>query len=124
MKNYGIGKCKGCGIEIKKSSANQLWCGSRKLRTGCAHKDKRRRSLIYRTKYKDRIWASYLKYKPFRKRRDPNKERDYMYKKNYGMSLEKFNEMVLLQKNLCAICFKPQENYQSQHLCVDHDHVS
>ena len=41
-------------------------------------------------------------------------------KNQYGITLEKFNEMNAKQKGLCAICGKLCKT--GKRLCVDHDH--
>ena len=45
---------------------------------------------------------------------------DYTLRKEYGISLEKYNEMIILQNNLCAICCKPES--RKKRLSVDHCH--
>jgi hypothetical protein len=40
--------------------------------------------------------------------------------KNYGLTIEKFNELSGKQNHLCAICKKPEQN--NRRLCIDHDH--
>ena len=42
-------------------------------------------------------------------------------KKRYGLSYEKYQEMIKNQNNQCAICHKHQSELK-QILCVDHDH--
>ncbi len=39
----------------------------------------------------------------------------------YGITREKYDEMVKQQNNLCAICKKP-DDVLDRELCVDHDH--
>lgn len=51
----------------------------------------------------------------------PNKERDSYYKKNYGISLDEYNEMFNNQSGCCAICGKHQVEFNKR-LSVDHDH--
>lgn len=40
----------------------------------------------------------------------------------YGMSLEEFNDIMINQKGLCAICRQPQVHGKRRRLYVDHDH--
>lgn len=47
--------------------------------------------------------------------------KDYYYKRNYGVSLEQFNEMLILQDNKCKICNRDQSELKST-LHVDHCH--
>lgn len=46
--------------------------------------------------------------------------------RQYGITLVKFNEMLLIQNNLCKICKKPEIRLNTKgkvrSLCVDHDH--
>lgn len=42
--------------------------------------------------------------------------------KNYGLTLEEFDQMSENQNNVCAICGKP--NYDNRRLCVDHNHIT
>lgn len=62
-----------------------------------------------------------------------NKERQQKYrkaadlKKSYGISLEQFNEMLVSQSALCAICHKPETQIHHKsglpyQLAVDHCH--
>lgn len=45
--------------------------------------------------------------------------------KRFGITLEQYRHMVEVQKNLCAICLRPERRQQKgkvQGLSVDHDH--
>ncbi len=46
----------------------------------------------------------------------------------YGISLKDYNEMLLKQNNLCAICFRPEtflgKGGKIRPLCVDHCHTT
>ena len=48
------------------------------------------------------------------------KQRATMYKANYGITLDEYNEMFEKQDGRCAICKEKQNNF----LAVDHDHKS
>lgn len=58
---------------------------------------------------------------------DPQKyhRKDFIYdlKKNYGLSLEKFEALYKSQKGCCACCGKHESNFK-RGLHVDHDHTS
>jgi len=67
--------------------------------------------------------------------REANKDKLKSYRKNadlkkeYGISLDTYNEMLLDQEGLCAICKEPetQECYRTgvtYNLAVDHCHTS
>jgi Recombination endonuclease VII len=57
-------------------------------------------------------------------------QRNYLLKRNYGISLAKYNQMVAEQCGSCAICGAvPSENpdepgRNQKRLHVDHDHVT
>lgn len=54
-------------------------------------------------------------------KKNPQKEKGYNLKKNYGLSIEKWNEMFLAQKGVCAIC---KNKVGGKGLFVDHNHTS
>lgn len=60
---------------------------------------------------------------------NPDKDRDrrvrYDLKKNFGITLEQYDDMLERQSGVCAVCGKPETKagpYGIQRLCVDHDH--
>lgn len=60
----------------------------------------------------------------FRKN-NPDKIKGYVLKKSYGISLEKYQEMLEQQGHVCAICKKPEQvvaKGKIKALAVDHDH--
>jgi hypothetical protein len=52
--------------------------------------------------------------------------RKYDLKKHYGMSLEDYDRMLLIQNGRCAICSKAPRNssVKTRFLHVDHDHAT
>ena len=46
------------------------------------------------------------------------------YPKKFGITLEQYNEMLVAQGGVCAICLQPEAVSREQHLAVDHDHTS
>lgn len=51
---------------------------------------------------------------------DYNRNREKQFQDKYGLTVEQYQIMCLIQNNLCAICCEePEEN-----LHVDHDHVT
>lgn len=48
------------------------------------------------------------------------KRESSFYKKNYGITLEQYNQMFVDQNGLCAICNEQETN--GKKLAVDHDH--
>lgn len=55
--------------------------------------------------------------------KNPRKARDGQLKAKYGISIEKYEEMVAAQAGVCAICKGPPVGRGSC-LVVDHDHTS
>ena len=57
--------------------------------------------------------------------RDVHRDRDF--RRNYGIDFAQYQEMLLAQKGVCAICEKPEtkiENGTIRLLSVDHDHTT
>lgn len=50
---------------------------------------------------------------------NPNKARESSLKRLYGVTSEKYDEIMEQQKSVCAICHRPDKNKQ---LSVDHCH--
>ncbi|KKN52900.1 hypothetical protein LCGC14_0607620 [marine sediment metagenome] len=48
-------------------------------------------------------------------------DRDLWLKRNYGLSLKGYNQMLLDQNGKCAICGKHQKELDRA-MCVDHNH--
>ena len=44
--------------------------------------------------------------------------------KQYGLTLELYNEMFTRQKGVCAICQQPETRNKTTRLSVDHDHLT
>lgn len=51
--------------------------------------------------------------------KNPEAHRRWAYK-NFGISLERYNQMLLEQGSVCAICNQPCES--GRNLAIDHDH--
>ena len=73
----------------------------------------------YREKNREKIKIQKKKYK----KENPLKIKTYKLhdrlKSNFGISLKDYNDLLLKQGNLCAICFQPEKN---KRLAVDHNH--
>ena len=52
------------------------------------------------------------------------RRRDRHYSRRYGISLERFEEMVLEQDGKCAICETTEPGGKHNQWAVDHDHES
>ena len=82
----------------------------------------------YRSKNKDRVEQAQALWKA----KNPEKVRQYQRVTNlkkFGLSNESYNSMVEQQKNLCAICKKPETFVHSRtkeiaRLAVDHCHTT
>ena len=46
-----------------------------------------------------------------------------MLRQRYGLTVEKYDEMVLEQGGLCLLCLKPPIQ-KRKHLVVDHSHIT
>lgn len=59
-------------------------------------------------------------------KQNPRKGDDARYKRLYGISLSQYNEMLVRQNNVCAVCLKPEtcthKNGTIKQLSVDHCH--
>jgi hypothetical protein len=44
--------------------------------------------------------------------------------KRYNLTLEEYAKLAASQKNLCAICQKPETKPNVKYLSVDHDHIT
>ena len=87
----------------------------------------------YRERHPDRVAASrqrwleanpefYKDREAARKAQDPEKYRTRHFKARYGLTVERYNQMVAEQNGRCAICRSPPDKYGR--LFVDHDHRS
>ena len=103
-------KCKKCG-EVKQLT--DFYKTGRKT-----DKNEENRHYTCKECTKKRVAASY-KADPMQQRR-----RDLM--RNYGITLEQYDEMLAMQGGKCALCpaTEPGGRHQQSHWCVDHDHVT
>lgn len=51
----------------------------------------------------------------------PEKHKNILLKRKYGITFEQYNEMLKKQKDKCAICLKDKTNFKIS-LAVDHNH--
>lgn len=56
------------------------------------------------------------------RRENPRKHRDAILKALYGLTLDKYEEMLASQEGLCAICRRPESQANRKNLNVDHNH--
>lgn len=62
-----------------------------------------------------------------RKKVDPRKKLSYKLKNEFGISIEEYERLLNLQKNVCDICRKKEtschfKNKKIKNLAIDHDH--
>lgn len=54
---------------------------------------------------------------------NPDRVKDTILKRDFGISLEQYNQLLKTQDNSCAIC-KTNQSQQRIMMAVDHDHTS
>lgn len=87
----------------------------------CERKRRNGYANIYREKNREEIRAKDRERNKLR----PNRSRGSMLKRLYGITIPQFDEMLIKQKHLCAICgFKHDESKKSTKLHIDHCHKS
>jgi hypothetical protein len=62
-------------------------------------------------------------------RKNPDARRNVDFKRTYGITVTEYNEILLSQQGVCAICSKPETSIdhrtkQIRNLAVDHCHSS
>ena len=62
--------------------------------------------------------------KRLKKNYNPETYRRQHLRRKYDISLEEYNEMLLLQGGNCAVCHKEDAGGKHNVFCVDHDHVT
>lgn len=82
-----------CGSEFMSSCSRQIYCSNK-----CCGKFRRRDI-------------------------SETKQRDFDYKRHYGISLEEYNQMFLEQNGCCKICKRHQTEFKRR-LHVDHSHAT
>lgn len=117
--------CLRCGKTFIPSSFYQKYCGSQKIRESCSHlqslasmRKARQNPETFRNRsISQRAWREKRKlssdYKEF--------TRDKNLKKEYGITLKKYLEIVASQDSRCALCHCPLD-FTKRWPPVDHDH--
>ena len=81
------------------------------------YEKEKQKNAEYREKNRELIRAKQKKYN----KENPLKRKNSILKYEYGITLEKYNEMFKQQEGRCAICQRHQ-NELTRTLCVDHNH--
>ena len=60
-------------------------------------------------------------------KKNPRQVRDRKFRKEFGISLDDYEELLVKQNGVCAICFQPETAVHAkakrvQNLAVDHNH--
>lgn len=79
----------------------------------------RKRAFEYHTEEGRRQHDAFLKAKY------PDRQKDTVLKKTYGISIEQYRDLIAAQNGCCAVCKKPETLIKKGKLlllCVDHDH--
>lgn len=58
----------------------------------------------------------------YKQLRAPEQVRKWNLKALHGLTPEQYDEMLLAQGGVCAICKRPEPSKRQAHLSVDHDH--
>jgi hypothetical protein len=105
-RNYTV-SCQECEKEFKALRPSDKFC-SNSCRWRWRDKQPERRE---RKKQTHKEWRSW----------NFDRRRDYMLRYTYGISQEKYEELLAAQGGCCAICGKTPEE-EGRNLAVDHDH--
>lgn len=46
------------------------------------------------------------------------------YKRQYGITIDQYEQMLIEQNNVCKICQKPEKSKTKKNLTVDHSHIT
>lgn len=109
-------------VNLETKTANCLWCGAVMNLIGFAtaiqvYCSKKCNSASIRKRIKDTQT-------PEEKARDISYKYAWRLKKQYGMTVEDFQNLLVQQDYRCGICNRRQEDTNDGYLVVDHDHNS
>lgn len=120
--------CTKCGLEKNESEFNKnkrktkislsCWCKQCRREYRKNNLDKiKERNRLYRIENKERDHSYGKEYR----KNNPDKLRDKHLRRNYGITLQQYNEMFEKQEGKCAICGTHQSEFKKP-LYVDHCH--
>jgi hypothetical protein len=121
-------KCTSCGKEDELTNFPKRKESKTGYRSQCKdcrynyHRKYRREHYIqstdYQKEYQEKNKNRFIEYKKDYYLNNKSKR----LTKNYGLSLEEYNSLLLFQKNMCAICETEFSNGNNPH--VDHCHIT
>lgn len=100
-----------------------LECNREKCRAG--HTKHREKRIAAQRKFREENLEAVRERRRNWDKENPEKVREGTLKRNYGLTLEQYREMLHEQAGVCAICGQPETcTYKGKvrDLCVDHDH--
>jgi len=109
-----------CGEPFKKNVSSQKYCGSIINKVGCSWKHnqlQKKGTPEQRKKWKKNQVRKYYPHTKSEKEKFSNR----LWRLKIKLSLEEYKNLVLKQKDLCAICGKQEKN---KSLAIDHDHTT
>lgn len=106
--------CISCQKEVVAKQPFRKYCGDRKDLNSCMYKQQLTisKACYHKAKKEGRYIKKY----------DPLVDRRIKLKKNFGLTVQDYNEMSQSQKGVCSICQKKQTAKYTKYLFVDHDH--
>lgn len=114
--------CKSCVQKVQKEGHDPVKAAEAKVRYYARHRDK----VLERSKeWRENNREQYNLYMLNMKQTDPEfyklRARRYNLKREYGLSLDQYDELLERQKGCCAICGRHQSGLNKT-LAVDHSH--
>jgi len=81
----------------------------------------------YQRQYRIRNKEKRKQYSKDHHAKNPDARRSMVYKKLYGITVENYNEMLIKQNDVCAVCKQPETivhniTKEPKRLAIDHDH--
>jgi hypothetical protein len=98
--------CPRCNKEFLPQKHDQIYCT-----TNC-------QAYVWREKYPEKVKETEKKYREKYPEKIKIKQRVSALKRNYGITLEEYNTILISQNGKCAIC----QEEKDETLAVDHNH--
>ena len=91
--------------------------------------EKRERNRLKNAAWRAKDRGKYNQYQSDWKSNNIDKVRRYKWKMRFGITPEQYNELLIVQGGVCAVCGKPKskkhnKSNRDQMLSVDHDHIT